>query len=234
MKHIIIIVSVFLCSCSFIQKGNSDKQSLSRDSVAYVEIQQKSIDSTFFRLTEKQLAGFIEKWNGSKELERCKFVPDFHIIVHSKNGQTRDFVTNMFRIKENSDYCFTISDSTYFGKLWAEAYLYTLMNAFEKVTKEKFLEQVKKLENGLKIEVVDLYEDTENISDYEKLYISDYLKKKGFEVTNYGRGNWFLGPIIESETLESNDFKCKVDKLYYTQDSTKKYKITERIECIKK
>jgi len=234
MRHLIIILAVFLSSCSYFQRGHLDKQSVDKNSIAFIEIQRHCYDSSIYKLNEKQISGFIENWNSSKEVGFYKFIPNIRITLHLKNGETRVFRANTSSIIENSGHCYSVADSNYFGQMWAEAVSYTLNDAFIKVTKEKFLEQVKKLENGLKLEIVDLYEDSENISSYENLYIGEYLKKNGFEVTHYGRGNWFLGPIIENETLENKDYKCTVDKLYYSQDSTKKYKITERIECVKK
>ena len=85
------------------------------------------------------------------------------------------------------------------------------------------------------MEFIDLYPVLDSIASdkYENLVLVDSLKMKGFEVTNWGRGNWMEGPRIVSFTMSNQHCECKVDKLYYSTDQDGKYKVTERINCKK-
>ncbi|MCD0468730.1 hypothetical protein [Flavobacterium sp. JAS] len=69
----------------------------------------------------------------------------------------------------------------------------------------------------------------------EKLILAQILKRKGFEITNWGRGNHPLGPRIVVFNFKKDHCKCEVQKIYYSTDALplEIYKITERIKCKK-
>ena len=87
------------------------------------------------------------------------------------------------------------------------------------------------------IELPDLYEKTtEKISNdkNEKLILAEKLKKRGFEVINWGRGNNPpLGPRIIALTLKKGDCECEIIKIYYSTADESQYKMTEKIKCKK-
>jgi hypothetical protein len=94
---------------------------------------------------------------------------------------------------------------------------------------------IENLSDGLALEFV--YPQQEIIPEKDSLLLIHKLKQKGFKIIDSGRGNWMNGPRIISYTLESDDFVCRVDKLYYSDSlnsKANKYKVTERFACLKK
>jgi len=234
MKQVIIVLVAFLSSCTFIQKGQYKKTQIDKDSVQFIEMNMSQNDSNAFKLTGKQSVDFIYKWNNSKDKGLYKYLAEYYITVHLVNGKTRSFRTNFDKIKEDEDNCYSISDTSYFDKLWNDLLIEDSNKEYFKISKDKFSELIKKMDSELSVEIMDLYKDSELIPDTDTLYINHYLKNLGFKVRDYGRGNWMQGPRIVSFTLENENYRCYVDKLYYSQDSTNKNKITERIKCKKK
>lgn len=91
----------------------------------------------------------------------------------------------------------------------------------------KFIE-LPNLYDSLSKEIVDKDED-------EKLILVQILKKKGFEVKDWGRGNHPLGPRIITLKLRKGNCECEVLKTYYSTDDLHReiYKTTESIRCKK-
>lgn len=83
------------------------------------------------------------------------------------------------------------------------------------------------------LEFTDIYDKLDSISDdkFERLVVVEKLKTIGFTKTDWGRGNWELGPRIVSITLTNGQCDCRVDKLYYSTNAKGTYKVTERIVC---
>jgi hypothetical protein len=234
MKQVLIVLLASLSSCTFIQKGQYKKSQIEIESLQFIEMNRSQNDSNALKLTGKQSLDFIYKWNNSKVKGLYKYLPEYFITVHLVNGKTRSFRTNFDKIKEDEDNCYSISDTSYFDKLWNDLLIENSNKEYFKISKDKFPELINKMDSGLSVELIDLYKDSELIPDTDTLYINHYLKNLGFKVTDYGRGNWMQGPRIVSFTLENENYKCYVDKLYYSQDSANKNKITERIKCKKK
>jgi len=69
----------------------------------------------------------------------------------------------------------------------------------------------------------------------EKLILVQILKKKGFEVKDWGRGNHPLGARIITTKLRKGNCECEVLKTYYSTDDLPKeiYRTTESIRCKK-
>jgi hypothetical protein len=66
----------------------------------------------------------------------------------------------------------------------------------------------------------------------EKLILAETLKKKGFKIIDWGRGNYPpRGPRIVSLVLQKDNCICEVDKIYYSTVSDTLFEIAERIKC---
>lgn len=83
-------------------------------------------------------------------------------------------------------------------------------------------------------EFIDLYPPLDSIASdpYENLTLVNALQKKGFQITNWGRGNWMEGPRIVNFTMSNSQCECHIDKLYYSTDQKGSYRVTERIKCL--
>nr|WP_315144759.1 hypothetical protein [uncultured Flavobacterium sp.] len=100
---------------------------------------------------------------------------------------------------------------------------------------EKIVDFTIKNSDGKFIELPNLYDSlSKNIKDdkTEKLILVQILKKKGFEVINWERGNHPLGSRIVSLTLKKDSCECEVDKIYYS-DNDSVANVSERIKCYK-
>jgi hypothetical protein len=85
------------------------------------------------------------------------------------------------------------------------------------------------------IEFSNLYPILDSIpsDEFEKLIIVDSLKAKGFEILDWGRGNWLNGPRIVTYNLSNGQCECQVDKMYYLSKLENNFRVTERIKCKK-
>ena len=94
-------------------------------------------------------------------------------------------------------------------------------------SKDKFIE-LPNLYDSLSKDIVAKDED-------EKLILVQILKKKGFEVKDWGHGNHPLGPRIIALKLKKENCECEVLKTYYSTDDLpgEIYKTTESIRCKK-
>jgi hypothetical protein len=101
---------------------------------------------------------------------------------------------------------------------------------------EKVVEFAIENSNDQFIEVEVLYNTPSNKvleDDHEEVILVQILKKKGFEITNWGRGNHPLGPRVVVLNLKKNSCECEVQKTYYSTDDLPNeiYKTTEKIKC---
>ncbi len=88
---------------------------------------------------------------------------------------------------------------------------------------------------GKIVELPGLY-DTLSIGipddESETILLVEVLKKDGFEVADYSKGNFPSGAGMVSVTLEKESCQCRVDKMYYnTLSGNEHYQMTESIEC---
>lgn len=90
---------------------------------------------------------------------------------------------------------------------------------------DKFIE-LPNLYDSLSKEIVAKDED-------EKLILVQILKKRGFKITDWGRGNHPLGPRIVVLNLKKHNCECEVQKIYYAYQQDTIYNTTERIKCKK-
>jgi len=108
-------------------------------------------------------------------------------------------------------------------------------DGYVQTTKDSLNSIIDRICTVIHYEFVDLYKDTDSIPEADFMELDNYLKNEGFEVVETGRGNWMKGPRILSMTLRKGSCYCRIDKLYYSlENCDKKYKVTERIETIKR
>ena len=102
---------------------------------------------------------------------------------------------------------------------------------------EKIVDFAIKTSNGKYIELPNLYDSmSKNIENdkIEKLILVQILKKKGFKVIDWGRGNHPLGPRIVTLTLKKDSCECEVNKIYYSHSGNDSVdNVSERIKCYK-
>ena len=65
----------------------------------------------------------------------------------------------------------------------------------------------------------------------ESLILAESLKKRGFKVINWDRGNHPRGPRFVNLTLQKENCICEVTKFYYSTYSDTLYEMAERIAC---
>lgn len=100
---------------------------------------------------------------------------------------------------------------------------------------EKIVDFAIENSNDKFIDLPNLYDSlSKNIKDdkTEKLILVQILKKKSFEVINWGRGNHPLGSRIVSITLKKDSCECEVNKIYYSNNDSV-VNVSERIKCNK-
>ena len=121
--------------------------------------------------------------------------------------------------------------------------LLMLLGCKEKTTKttatknstESIVDFVLEHKDNTVIELPNLYDSlVTNIPDdsVETLILAEILKKKGFKVINWGRGNFMNGPRIVNFTLQKENCFCVVSKMYYSTASDTLFQMAERINCI--
>lgn len=102
---------------------------------------------------------------------------------------------------------------------------------------EKIVDFAIEKSNDNFIELPNLYDSSSKEivakDEDEKVILVQILKKKGFKITNWGRGNHPLGPRIVVLNLKKDSCECEVQKVYYAYQQDTIYNITERIKCEK-
>ena len=100
---------------------------------------------------------------------------------------------------------------------------------------ENTIDYIISMKNNITIEFPNLYDSLTNYIENdstEKLIIGQVLKKEGFEIINWGRGNYSpLGPRIISIEMKKDNCYCQVDKIYYLTQTDSLLRRTERIRC---
>lgn len=88
---------------------------------------------------------------------------------------------------------------------------------------------------GKTIQFPELYDTLASViakDDFEKVILVDKLKKRGFEVNKWGRGNHPpLSKRILNYELRRNDCKCEVTKLYQITMEDSRYQMIESLRC---
>lgn len=79
-----------------------------------------TIPGKCFRLTEKQIHLFTNKWNHSEHHGMVKNKPLYHVTIYQNDSTVRNFRANGKLIKENGDNAFKIDDALFFERIWDE------------------------------------------------------------------------------------------------------------------
>jgi len=117
---------------------------------------------------------------------------------------------------------------------------YRIMNPWHdipNISKKSLDTLLNNLPKDFEFEITDIYDSVKTIPDDgdERLYTVQLLKAKDFQTINWGRGNWMMGPRIVVIDMQKDRCKCKVSKLYYSEDTWYNdkafYKVTEVIKC---
>lgn len=101
-------------------------------------------------------------------------------------------------------------------------------------TNQQIIDLIIQAKNNEFVEFGEMYETTASAiksDEDEKILIVEYLKKKGFKIENWGRGNFRYGPRIISMELTKADCRCDVAKLYYSNDNDGTNEVKEKIRC---
>ncbi len=84
------------------------------------------------------------------------------------------------------------------------------------------------------IELPNLYDSLSTIipkDGEERLILVQLLKKRGFKINDWGRGNHPLGPRFVVIGMSKETCECTVTKIYYSTFDEGVYKMTEKIKC---
>ncbi len=101
-------------------------------------------------------------------------------------------------------------------------------------TNQEIIDLIIQAKNNEFVEFSDIYETSASAiksDEEEKILLVQFLKKKGFKVENWGRGNFPYGPRIISIEMVKADCRCDVAKLYYSYDNDGTNEVKEKIRC---
>lgn len=92
-----------------------------------------------------------------------------------------------------------------------------------------------RLRNDQPIELSTLYDSLISIipaDSSEKIFLAEELKRRGFKVVDWGRGNILpKGVRIVSMSLTRDECYCSVNKIYYSTIEDNLYQVHESISC---
>lgn len=114
MRQSLIIISLFLTSCV---NSINDKQKVNKDNVDYAEI-RKQFDTVSLRLTNDQVADFIDNWNSSSPKGLYKYLPEYSLTIHFKDNSSLSYRASSDLVKQRSDWAYSIGDKDYFKNIW--------------------------------------------------------------------------------------------------------------------
>ncbi|MGZ5244463.1 MAG: hypothetical protein ACXWDO_08580 [Bacteroidia bacterium] len=101
---------------------------------------------------------------------------------------------------------------------------------------ESILDIVIENKDGNIIEFPEIYDSLATVipdDDNEHLILAEALKKRGFKVINWGRGNYPpRGQRIVMLTLQKEQCYCEVAKIYYYTTSASNFQVAENISCM--
>lgn len=110
---------MLIISGCFGQKTNpvSNKKELFNESVSSIELFKKPNGNSLY-LPKIDYENFIKHWNKSETAGIIEFKPDYFLNVNLTDGSVRKFRANSKYIKEGSDWCYTLEDSTFFEDIF--------------------------------------------------------------------------------------------------------------------
>jgi len=146
MKILLPILLLTLSACGQNKlKTFSEKHPIQIDSVENIYIKKSSIDKDSIELNYGQKEAFIAKWNNSESVGLYKYLPEFWIILKEKDGSIRKFRTNNDKIKENSDWAFSIGDTAFINSIWKSNNLFPRPEQYDPIT---FINSVSRIVNS--------------------------------------------------------------------------------------
>jgi hypothetical protein len=95
----------------------NDKQKVDKDNVEFVEI-RKQFDTVSLRLTNDQVADFIDNWNDSKPKGPYKYFPEYFLTIHFKGDSSLSYRTSSDLIKQRNDWAYSVGGKEFFKTIW--------------------------------------------------------------------------------------------------------------------
>ena len=117
MRYLIAVISLTLFSCNFSNSKTNIKEKLSEKSINNIEVKKSLYGNSLF-LSKLQSIDFVNLWNKAEPVESINFKPTYFVKVALTDGNVKTFRVYSKFIKDNSDLCYEISDSTYFNKIF--------------------------------------------------------------------------------------------------------------------
>ncbi|RYE50355.1 MAG: hypothetical protein EOP48_19925 [Sphingobacteriales bacterium] len=100
------------CDSSF-----NNKRTLDKNDIDYIEI-CKQFDTVSLRLTNDQVADFIDHWNNSRPKGLYKYLPEYSLAIHFKADSLLSYRTNNDLIKQRREWAYSVGDKEYFKNIW--------------------------------------------------------------------------------------------------------------------
>lgn len=119
MRFISIIILSIFCSCNYPNKTTNTKEKLYKETINGIEL-RKDLDGTgnALFLSEFLSDDFVKLWNQAESVGPVKFKPDYFLNVELTDGSVRSFKASSKYIQEKEDWCFKISDTIFFDKIF--------------------------------------------------------------------------------------------------------------------
>ena len=120
-----ILILTSLTSCGQVKsKSIGDKKALDLNTIKFIEIRnhyggKDSVQTIYKKLNSAQTKIFVDKFNSAKPSGLYKYIVEYWVDVHLKDGTKRVFRVNSSNIKEDNDYCFDLGDKNYLKYLWS-------------------------------------------------------------------------------------------------------------------
>lgn len=72
------------------------------------------------RLNNQEIESFVKSWNEANPIGLCKYAVEYSIYLRLKDGRTVEYRASGNTIKSTptKDYCFTVSETELFSRLW--------------------------------------------------------------------------------------------------------------------
>jgi hypothetical protein len=116
LMRLFLIIFIFT-SCN-LDKGN--KGLLKETDIALAQIKRVD-DSVSKQVNSDQIQDFVKKWNHSGSKGIIKFLAEYNVILHLKNGDFITFRTYNDLIKQFGDATYKINDKDFFSNLYQKA-----------------------------------------------------------------------------------------------------------------
>ena len=127
-RIIYILTFIFVVKLCFGQTKfkSASKVPLDLNAIEFILIRNNPINSdpakTIYRqLDYKQCQLFVKTFNNSKSCGLYKFIVEYWVDIHFRNGSIRSFRINSKHLKERGDTTFDLGDTKCLENLWKNA-----------------------------------------------------------------------------------------------------------------